>query len=163
LPTVAREYYYQFSQENSDSIDSTYFIEHIDSLGRPLSIDTIAHKVLFTIHRSDVVFEVKVPTSPPIGAALTLRMIDIANVKKIMQVYPNPTNDVLNVKILLESNLPAKLILSDSRGIIIRQYQYQTKGQLNEAINTTGLPSGLYILTDKQGNVIQTLKFTIIH
>ena len=163
LPTVAREYYYQFSQENSDSIDSTYFIEHIDSLGTPASIDTIAHKVLFTKHRSDVVFDVKVPTSPPIGAAPTLRMIDIANVKKIMQVYPNPTNDVLNVKILSESNLPAKLILSDSRGIIIRQYQYQTKGQLNEVINTTGLPSGLYILTYKQGDVIQTLKFTIIH
>ena len=67
-------------------------------------------------------------------------------------VYPNPATDVLNVKYTLQQSAPVKLVLYDITGRDILNTDPVNKSDGNIALNTTGVPAGIYFLKLESGN-----------
>ena len=70
----------------------------------------------------------------------------------LMQIFPNPVTDVLNISIAEKNILPLKILLMDAIGtIMIQKFIYSTF----EPISMNWIPEGLYILDiiDANGKV----------
>jgi hypothetical protein len=93
------------------------------------------------------------------------RMVEFTNTESIndieieLTVYPNPTNDVLNIQLLKEQEENLKIEIVDLVGQKINELEI-LEGTLN--VNTTlkDLPSGIYILhvTKSNGTLIHSNK-----
>jgi len=73
-----------------------------------------------------------------------------------ISMYPNPAKN--DVKLLLQQDGPARVQFINSSGITVKQIL--TDGQSTN-INTTDLPSGMYLLKITQGNSVSSGKLLI--
>jgi hypothetical protein len=70
----------------------------------------------------------------------------------VQTVYPNPVKDVLNVKV---TALPAAMYITDTRGNRVAEHVMTEKS--NATVDLRALPTGLYVLTLRQGaRVVRT-------
>ncbi|MBT1708988.1 T9SS type A sorting domain-containing protein [Fulvivirgaceae bacterium PWU5] len=70
----------------------------------------------------------------------------------VQTVYPNPVKDVLNVKV---TALPAALYITDTRGNRVAEHVMTERS--GETVDLRALPTGLYVLTLRQGaHVVRT-------
>lgn len=77
-------------------------------------------------------------------------------------VYPNPANDFINLKVLNLENQMVNISIMTSTGIIVKTQDFVSEnGKI--VLNTSGIPSGLYIIKLKTSNLEAIHKLTIIH
>ncbi len=82
------------------------------------------------------------------------------NTNNKVLLYPNPTNDVLNV--MLTNNENATFSLFDEKGVLVKKQQLQNT---SNTVNTTQVSSGNYIyeIRSKENKVIKTGTLLIKH
>ena len=86
---------------------------------------------------------------------------DDLKVISAMEVFPNPTNDQLNLRLNIAkgNNLTVKL-KSVTGQLMLEENKHATTGELNETFDVSQWPSGMYLITVQSGTSVQTLKFT---
>ena len=116
---------------------------------------------------ADNLFDVTVPTSYPLGAALTSSINKnniIANNGLKLEVFPNPTNTVLNIKLSTKhiNTENGTITVIDAVGKIIQTYK--TYGDsFAESLDTKNLSEGIYFVKYQNTNTTLTNKFIVIH
>jgi hypothetical protein len=79
-----------------------------------------------------------------------------------LNIYPNPVEDVLNIRLDSKSPTSAELILSDLTGKQLIRRKLELKPGLNsEAIGVSGLASGVYMLTFKSQELNHTVSIVV--
>ncbi len=78
-------------------------------------------------------------------------------------VYPNPTNDVLNIKFLNNNQKNATIGLFDLQGKNILNNSYSINPNENIMINTKNIQSGIYFIEIRSDNKIEKIKIVITH
>ena len=73
---------------------------------------------------------------------------NITQAPSVIDLFPNPTHDILNVKINNQNNQTIKITIADILGRILIEKNVQTT---NFQINTTNLTLGTYFLAIQQG------------
>jgi len=82
---------------------------------------------------------------------------EINGIEKL-SVYPNPTNDELNIE-LTQMGGEIELVLFDQLGKIVRkETQKPTNGILNDKWTISELPAGVYILSVSDGSSFNKVK-----
>ena len=80
---------------------------------------------------------------------------------QIMQVYPNPTSNVLNIAINMDLSSTVDVRLVNAAGAVVRQWREQgLQGQL-VSLNVSDVPTGFYVLQLHTPQGIYTEKVTI--
>ena len=92
-----------------------------------------------------------------------IRSVNMALGKKIdFAVYPNPAQDILNIKFNSDSPQDIDFELVNAVGQIVHRYRLEGKQGANHLYFRTSLfPAGQYVLRIKQGNGIVVKKVTI--
>lgn len=86
--------------------------------------------------------------SQPTELVETPVLIDALNVLNNVNVYPNPTSDMLNVTYNLNEQSDIRLYVTDMQGrVIVDEDIDAQQGANNYQLNTNGLAEGTYILT----------------
>ena len=81
---------------------------------------------------------------------------------KNLAVWPNPTNDLLNIRLEADTSDKVRIKLFDLRGRVIFNQSYnQDKAIFEESIHIGNFASGVYLLNVEQGNK-QTTKRVLI-
>ena len=92
------------------------------------------------------------------GKNLSLGVEDEAAVFN-SKIWPNPTNDILNLTLEPKSNENIKLSMIDLQGRVVFNSNIDIfNAQITETIDISNLANGTYILTIKQGNLMSNLK-----
>ena len=73
-----------------------------------------------------------------------------------LQVYPNPTKDVININLSLEKERSMTLELIDQMGRTVRTIQVAKTASINQQLNMSDLANGLYILRAFNKEVVLT-------
>ncbi len=81
---------------------------------------------------------------------VTIVSVENVNGDSFIFIYPNPSEDVLNINLNKLNFVPQQLEIYNALGQIIYSERILNKGQL--AINTSSLSSGTYIVQLKDGN-----------
>ncbi|MEL7427775.1 MAG: M36 family metallopeptidase, partial [Bacteroidota bacterium] len=80
---------------------------------------------------------------------------------QVMQVYPNPTNNVLNVALNLDLASTIDIQIVNAAGAVVAQWRDQgLQGQMI-SLNVSDLPTGFYVLQVNTPDGIYTEKVTI--
>ncbi len=74
-----------------------------------------------------------------------------------LNIYPNPTTNVLNVEFSTKDTGKTKFDIFDLNGRLIKTVSQENTNQVNQQINVESLQTGTYIL------VINTGKYTVTH
>lgn len=74
-----------------------------------------------------------------------------------LSIYPNPVNDVLNISLGDENDLPESYSLYNNLGQIIAQKSVSSNADLS--INTSDLSTGVYFIRVEKESAVKTLKF----
>jgi|DEB19_MinimDraft_2_1074335.scaffolds.fasta_scaffold18809_2 hypothetical protein len=112
-------------------------------------------------------FDVTVPKSYPLGAALTSSINKnniIANNGLELEVFPNPTNTVLNIKLSTKNSNTdnGTITVIDAVGKIIQTYKTY-EDSFAESIDTKNLSKGIYFVKYQNTNTTLSNKFIVIH
>ncbi|MEZ4798503.1 MAG: T9SS type A sorting domain-containing protein [Flavobacteriales bacterium] len=97
----------------------------------------------------------------------TKELISTASVEdlsstSILQVYPNPTTDVLNIVTDNKNNINNQLIISDINGrVVMQENLVAIQGLQNNTLNVSNLSQGLYFLTISNSLSSETVKFQV--
>ena len=79
--------------------------------------------------------------------------------KKVVTIYPNPTSDLINIKLYTDRKyFTSELQIIDLNGKMIMEKQIQLKALIPETINISDLNAGLYFLIFTLDNNKQYLK-----
>ena len=85
---------------------------------------------------------------------------DLNNVGDL-SVYPNPTNDFVNVSLVNKNNLDVSVELFNNLGILVKSEKLGSDSNINTKISTQNLASGIYIVKTIVGNQITTKKLIV--
>lgn len=82
-----------------------------------------------------------------------------------VNVYPNPSNGVSQLRYQLPENLPVGWVLYDTRGVVVRTSDYRraTSGVHQQTLPLTALPTGDYQLHLTVGTITTTQPILIRH
>lgn len=83
----------------------------------------------------------------------------IANANHNLSVFPNPTNDVLNVKIDLATQSNVQYLITDVTGRIVRNSASRNVQNEVVAFNVADLAAGVYMVTVRTNQGISTERF----
>lgn len=144
LPSTPRSFSYQLSQYSVNNTDT--IINNED-----------------TTYGSNAVYIVNVPTSTPEAPAFMSGISDKKLNNENLILYPNPSNDMVSISMFNPTGGSTQLTIIDSRGEIIKTYDYQNIGAFIETVDTKLLPSGVYIVNFKNNYGTETKKLTVIH
>lgn len=95
---------------------------------------------------------------PAGGIGLQSNVTQQANSSSLIHLsaFPNPTTDIVNIRIESEQNLATAIHITDAKGQLIHQNQYELKKGWNEyPFNVQNYPSGTYFIH------VKTLKTSI--
>ncbi len=87
----------------------------------------------------------------------TVTAVENLNATKLIELYPNPANNYLNVS--FESESTGKLFLFDLTGKVIRE-EFLDPGL--QSIDVSGIPKGMYIIKIESDKDVYTEKITIL-
>ncbi|MCM1141704.1 MAG: T9SS type A sorting domain-containing protein [Muribaculum sp.] len=94
--------------------------------------------------------QIDVLSPPPITPFNKTSLFNDADV----QIYPNPTNDILYVNLQLNDNDHGSIILNSISGSIVMEYDLGN----SIALDLSGVQAGIYILTIHKNGTNQTYK-----
>jgi len=99
-----------------------------------------------------------------VGTNLDVDSPDKATGFELLPAYPNPFNPTTTLRYSLQSNSYIALTLFDVSGRKVRDlYQgYQTSGMHEVQMTADGLSSGIYIAKLQQGDVIKSIKISLL-
>ncbi len=81
-----------------------------------------------------------------------------------LSAYPNPVNDVLEITSNLTQSLDLWVTVSGSSGQIVRRDLWKNNGgSFKGAINTSGIPGGIYTIQLSNGSNSVFQKIVIVH
>ncbi|WP_339887328.1 M43 family zinc metalloprotease [uncultured Flavobacterium sp.] len=86
----------------------------------------------------------------------TLSSVDFNNLKQIT-LYPNPTNNILNISMPTGSELPSAIEIHNSLGQTLTKKSISTESDL--AFDVSSLNSGVYFITIQKESEKRTLRF----
>lgn len=115
---------------------------------------------------ADNLFEVNIPTTSPV-AAFTSSLKNNSTITKNglkLEVFPNPTNNVLNIKLSAKHSTTENgtITVVDAVGKIVQTYK--TNGDsFAESIDTKNLSEGIYFVKYQNTNTSLINKFIVIH
>ena len=88
---------------------------------------------------------------------------DAAHLGSIMNVYPNPTNDKVNISYEIDEGKSATITVTDMFTGRIAQYEF-LKEQGKIELNTSGLKAGVYFVVLRiDGNITSSSKMIVVH
>lgn len=80
------------------------------------------------------------------------------------EVYPNPANEMVNLKITSPINTGAQLLITNMSGILAEQLNWNmSQGENNLTIDTQNLSAGSYIITILTNEGVITKPLVIVH
>jgi len=87
--------------------------------------------------------------------------LDIMNIDRLMSVYPNPSNGLINLR--LAGALPenVKITVLDMLGKEITQMTINGNNLQTQELNLTAQPKGIYFLKVQTGDQVYTKKLQI--
>ncbi len=98
-----------------------------------------------------------------IGPEIPEGTFDISKNIQLVEVYPNPAQNVTSISFTLLNKEQASIIVSDISGnILFSETKPATIGRNIVEINTSGLASGLYIIKIVAGNSMHSAKLNVI-
>ncbi|MBK8145975.1 MAG: T9SS type A sorting domain-containing protein [Bacteroidetes bacterium] len=101
--------------------------------------------------------------SDGIGPIIPEGIYDITNTIQMVDIYPNPAQNVTSLSFNLSNTKQATIILSDISGnILFSETKATTIGRNIVELNTSGLASGLYIIKIVAGNSFHSAKLNVI-
>lgn len=97
-------------------------------------------------------------------ASVTVSLNEIKPNGIAMVVYPNPANNISDIKILSNMNAVASIIVNDIIGqIILRRDVLIQNGEQTIGIDCSNFPSGIYLINLKGNQINATTKLMIAH
>jgi hypothetical protein len=84
---------------------------------------------------------------------------------KVLTVYPNPTNQLLNIAFESENNSAVSIMITDVQGSVVKQIErhHQQNNLFKESIDCSDLRAGLYQVSIYQNNQTYTQRIMIGH
>ena len=91
---------------------------------------------------------------------LSVEELDINDLFKGINAYPNPFSDALNLVFSAQNSFSFKLSLMDMTGrTVLNEERSATQGSNFLSLNSLdGIPSGIYFLRVESGNVVYNTK-----
>lgn len=84
---------------------------------------------------------------------------DIKELKDMISVYPNPSDNAITVKWLAEENLDGQINVLDVKGQVVYTQAIKLKtGDNQESINISHLPAGAYFVEAQKGQLKKSVK-----
>lgn len=82
-----------------------------------------------------------------------------------LEIYPNPVNDYVNLKLNLEAKSDLQITVRDMTGRMVRAMNYNgvDRGTESLRLNLSGLKNGNYIISLINGNDVKTAKMIVRH
>ncbi len=82
---------------------------------------------------------------------------------KVLTVYPNPTDQILNIAFETESNSAVSIMITDVQGSVVKQIEryHQQNNLFKESIDCSDLTAGLYQVSIYQNNQTYTQRIVI--
>lgn len=80
-------------------------------------------------------------------------------------IYPNPTSDETTISLTLASNVPVTITVNDVTGKVVSTIENGktlNAGTHNLALNTANYTSGVYYVTVKSGDYINTIPLNVV-
>lgn len=78
---------------------------------------------------------------------------------ELQNVYPNPFENIVNIRLNLVADLPVTVFMHDINGKLISTQKHNGKEGINKIeVNTAAINSGMYVLTIEAGNERYTQK-----
>lgn len=79
-----------------------------------------------------------------------------------LSIYPNPADEIMNLRFTLNSNQVTAIQIHDISGKIAQKYMINAAGGTNDVlIETKDLESGVYFITVNAGEIKKTLQFIV--
>lgn len=79
-----------------------------------------------------------------------------------MELFPNPTEDELNLRFSLDKKEDVKFVITDLSGKISQQNYFKANEGSNLVMfNTNTLSAGMYFLTIGTGSLSKTVQFVV--
>lgn len=121
---------------------------------RSIDISALAGQMIYVAFRHhDVSDQFTIELDNIQVVADNLSVSDINGAKKSSLIYPNPVNELVNIR--LSDNLDAaktSVKITNIIGEIVAEYNY------NNVLNLSKLPAGVYIMTLTDGNITEAKK-----
>jgi predicted metalloprotease with PDZ domain len=87
----------------------------------------------------------------------------IKNAEIIMELFPNPASQIINVNFNAVSNDPINISINNIEGKEMMRLEINANmEQISEQINIEKLPKGIYLMTIKQGKTVLSRQFSKI-
>jgi hypothetical protein len=83
------------------------------------------------------------------------------NVDKLMNIYPNPSNGIFNVKLLQALDQDIKLAVYDIQGKLLTSKLIDGQNLREESLDLSGADKGIYLLKIETGSKVYTRKLQI--
>jgi hypothetical protein len=117
--------------------------------------------------KTDIDGDARSLSAPDIGADEYSPTTEIKTVMKStydIQLYPNPTSNLINIQYNLLDNSLVSIQLMDVNGKIIQEITNtkQSQGSHTQSINTLQLPTGLYLVKCVIGNEVVVKRLEVV-
>lgn len=108
---------------------------------------------------------VQVLGSPSATASQTIIISGISNINFVnaLNIFPNPSNEFVNVSFGLASSEDIELTVYSVDGKVIETRSFANESKVNTTFNTSSYNNGVYILKINTENGISTQKFVVSH
>ena len=108
---------------------------------------------------------VQVIGNPAATATQSIVISGISNINFVnaLNIFPNPSNDFVNVSFGLASSEDIELTVYSVDGKVIEARSFSNESNVNTTFNTSSYKHGVYILKINTENGISTQKFVVSH
>jgi hypothetical protein len=87
--------------------------------------------------------------------------LNVMNIEKLMSVYPNPSNGLINMRLADAQSQDVNIFVYDMLGKLV-QTQKMSKNNLQvQELDLTSQPKGFYLLRVQSGDQVYTRKIQI--
>jgi hypothetical protein len=166
---------FSLNEFNVPGISTTLATGYVDGSTSPtgfstakknLTVKVVNSPVLNPTRANDVIATMNGATSIAsdeiTNADIAIKGLNNGSTSSTIMMYPNPTQDILNIDMNTNQSAQTLVKVTDVRGRIVKQIQAKTdKGLNNLTISLRELPSGVYTIQVFEDNVMsQTQQIT---
>lgn len=132
--------------------------------GTPAQAGTYTATIYFELYTNGSSSPISNTESFDIVVDTTTGIADVRDGKQNILVYPNPSEDQVNVVFNLSNSDPAQVVIYNLMGAQVFATEKQVQAGLNKVVvNTQNLPAGRYIVVVNSQKEQQVAKLTVVH